>query len=132
MIIQHDHRSSNHIVSTYAGHTQEVCGLKWNKMDMSTKIKQGLDCIDIENLPLDNSYNPTFGNGGEVVTAYIIDTGILVLHDKFEDRATQELNSAGGANEDCKDRSSSSQNTNVALDGATVTSLHSFCQDIQA
>jgi len=31
VIIQHDHRSSNHIVSTYGGHTQEVCGLKWNE-----------------------------------------------------------------------------------------------------
>eukprot|EP00804_Cyclotella_cryptica_P004462 CCRYP_006857-RA/>CCRYP_006857-RA protein AED:0.03 eAED:0.03 QI:189/0.75/0.8/1/1/1/5/606/744 len=29
-IIQHDVRSRNHIVSTYVGHTQEVCGLKWN------------------------------------------------------------------------------------------------------
>jgi len=65
------------------------------------------------------------------VTAYIIDTGILASHDEFKDRATQELNSAGGANEDCKDHSSNSQNTNVALDSATVTSLHSFCQDIQ-
>lgn len=29
-IIQHDVRSRNHIVSTYVGHTQEVCGLRWN------------------------------------------------------------------------------------------------------
>jgi cell division cycle protein 20 (cofactor of APC complex) len=29
-IIQHDVRSRNHVVSTYVGHTQEVCGLKWN------------------------------------------------------------------------------------------------------
>ena len=35
------------------------------------------------------------------MTAYIIDTGILASHDEFEDRATQEFNSAGGANEDC-------------------------------
>lgn len=31
VILQHDVRSSNHIVSTYAGHTQEVCGLEWNE-----------------------------------------------------------------------------------------------------
>jgi len=31
IIIQHDARSQNHIVSTYVGHTQEVCGLKWNE-----------------------------------------------------------------------------------------------------
>ncbi|KAL7426912.1 hypothetical protein ACHAXH_001157 [Discostella pseudostelligera] len=30
LIVQHDVRSRNHIVSTYVGHTQEVCGLKWN------------------------------------------------------------------------------------------------------
>ena len=31
VIIQHDVRSASHIVSTYAGHTQEVCGLEWNE-----------------------------------------------------------------------------------------------------
>mmetsp|Transcript_845 Transcript_845/g.1758 ORF Transcript_845/g.1758 Transcript_845/m.1758 type:complete len:569 (-) Transcript_845:109-1815(-) len=30
LIVQHDVRSRNHVVSTYVGHTQEVCGLKWN------------------------------------------------------------------------------------------------------
>ena len=30
LIVQHDVRSRNHVVSTYTGHTQEVCGLKWN------------------------------------------------------------------------------------------------------
>ncbi|KAL7547014.1 hypothetical protein ACHAWF_010327 [Thalassiosira exigua] len=29
-IVQHDVRSRDHVVSTYVGHTQEVCGLKWN------------------------------------------------------------------------------------------------------
>ena len=61
----------------------------------------GLDRIDDEDLPLNNSYKPTFGNGGEGVTAYIIDTGILASHEEFEDRATQEYNSAGGSNVDC-------------------------------
>lgn len=30
LILQHDVRSVNHVVSTYHGHTQEVCGLKWD------------------------------------------------------------------------------------------------------
>jgi len=30
LIVQHDVRSRNHVVSTYVGHQQEVCGLKWN------------------------------------------------------------------------------------------------------
>jgi cell division cycle protein 20 (cofactor of APC complex) len=30
LIVQHDVRSRNHVVSTYVGHTQEVCGLRWN------------------------------------------------------------------------------------------------------
>ena len=29
-ILNHDVRSSTHLTSTYLGHTQEVCGLKWN------------------------------------------------------------------------------------------------------
>lgn len=31
LILQHDIRSVNNIVSTYEGHEQEVCGLKWNE-----------------------------------------------------------------------------------------------------
>jgi len=61
----------------------------------------GLDRIDNKDLPLDQSYKPTFGNAGAGVTAYIIDTGILASHKEFEGRATQEFNSAGGVNEDC-------------------------------
>jgi len=30
LIVQHDVRSRDHVVSTYAGHQQEVCGLRWN------------------------------------------------------------------------------------------------------
>jgi cell division cycle 20, cofactor of APC complex len=30
MILTHDIRLDNHVVATYTGHTQEVCGLKWN------------------------------------------------------------------------------------------------------
>jgi len=61
----------------------------------------GLDRIDDKDLPLDGSYNPTFGNGGIGVTTYVIDTGILASHGEFEGRATQVFNSAGGPNTDC-------------------------------
>jgi cell division cycle protein 20 (cofactor of APC complex) len=39
LILQHDVRSPNHIVSTYSGHTQEVCGLRWN--DDGTTLASG-------------------------------------------------------------------------------------------
>ena len=39
LILQHDVRSPNHITSTYTGHTQEVCGLKWN--DDGTTLASG-------------------------------------------------------------------------------------------
>ena len=39
IIIQHDVRSSQHITSTYAGHTQEVCGLAWS--DDGTTLASG-------------------------------------------------------------------------------------------
>ena len=35
------------------------------------------------------------------MTAYIINTDILASHNEFEDHATQNFNSTGGANEDC-------------------------------
>ncbi|WP_281276926.1 S8 family peptidase [Glycomyces buryatensis] len=44
----------------------------------------GLDRIDQGSLPLDESY--TYPNGGEGVTAYIIDTGIWLTHEEFEGR----------------------------------------------
>lgn len=31
IIVQHDVRSANHVISNYIGHTQEVCGLEWNE-----------------------------------------------------------------------------------------------------
>lgn len=39
LILQHDIRSYNHVVSTYKGHTKEVCGLKWN--DDGTTLASG-------------------------------------------------------------------------------------------
>ncbi len=45
----------------------------------------GLDRIDQRNLPLDNQYN--VDDDGNVVTAYIIDTGILNSHNEFGGRS---------------------------------------------
>ena len=39
MILQHDVRSSEHIVAKYKGHEQEICGLKWN--DDGTTLASG-------------------------------------------------------------------------------------------
>jgi subtilisin family serine protease/subtilisin-like proprotein convertase family protein len=46
----------------------------------------GLDRADQRALPLDTSY--TYANTGAGVTAYVIDTGIRVSHQDFEDRAS--------------------------------------------
>jgi cell division cycle protein 20 (cofactor of APC complex) len=40
LILQHDVRAADHIVATYKGHEQEVCGLKWNE-DGSTLASGG-------------------------------------------------------------------------------------------
>ncbi len=46
----------------------------------------GLDRIDQRKLPLNNSY--TYNATGSGVTAYIIDTGILISHNQFGGRAS--------------------------------------------
>lgn len=45
----------------------------------------GLDRIDQRNLPLDTRYNPK--QDGSNVTAYVIDTGVMISHDDFGGRA---------------------------------------------
>jgi subtilisin family serine protease len=54
----------------------------------------GLDRIDQESLPLDDSY--TYGNSGSGVTAYIIDTGILNSHEDFGGRAVSGTDTVDG------------------------------------
>ena len=46
----------------------------------------GLDRLDQRDLPLDSSY--TYANKGDGVTAYVIDTGVMIDHPTFEGRAT--------------------------------------------
>lgn len=61
----------------------------------------GLDRIDQRNLPLSTTY--TYANTGSGVTAYIIDTGILISHTQFGGRATSGYDAitAGGNAADC-------------------------------
>jgi subtilisin family serine protease len=56
----------------------------------------GLDRIDQRSLPLDTSYN--YVDTGAGVTAYIIDTGILVEHKEFGGRASSGYDAIDGDN----------------------------------
>jgi subtilisin family serine protease len=61
----------------------------------------GLDRIDQQNLPLNNSY--TYTRTGAGVTLYTIDTGILYTHNDFGGRATPGFDAVtpGGGAVDC-------------------------------
>jgi subtilisin family serine protease len=56
----------------------------------------GIDRLDQRDLPLDNSY--TYTNKGDGVTAYVIDTGVMVDHPTFEGRATGGYDAIDGDN----------------------------------
>jgi subtilisin family serine protease len=57
----------------------------------------GLDRIDQHDLPLDNAYNYT--NKGDGVTAYVIDTGVMIEHPTFEGRASYGYDAVDGDND---------------------------------
>jgi len=60
----------------------------------------GLDRIDQQNLPLDNSYS--YSTTASNVHAYIVDTGVRTTHTTFGGRATWGTNTSGdGNNSDC-------------------------------
>ena len=70
--------------------------------DESPLANWGLDRIDQENLPLDNSYTPHFQ--GITSHSYIIDSGIRVSHKEFAGRIGEGFSALGEedpANEDC-------------------------------
>ncbi len=54
----------------------------------------GLDRIDERNLPLDDYYE--YAATGQGVTAYVIDTGIRISHNEFENRASYGYDFVGG------------------------------------
>lgn len=59
----------------------------------------GLDRIDQQNLPLNNSY--TYPNEGAGVHFYGIDTGILGTHNEFTGRMSNGFDAIGGGTTDC-------------------------------
>jgi len=66
-----------------------------------TQATWGLDRISERELNLDDTY-PYPSQAGAGVTAYIIDTGILITHTDFGGRATWGTNTVGdGQNTDC-------------------------------
>ncbi|MFI2489175.1 S8 family peptidase [Promicromonospora kroppenstedtii] len=83
----------------------------------------GLDRIDQEALPLDDSY--TYGNSGSGVTAYIIDTGILNSHEDFGGRAVSGTDTVDGDDDatDC-----AGHGTHVA--GTVGGSAHGVAKDV--
>jgi len=61
----------------------------------------GIDRIDQTALPLGGDYK-YFESGGHNVTAYVIDTGVLITHKEFDGRASWGTNTVGdGQNTDC-------------------------------
>lgn len=61
----------------------------------------GIDRIDQTNLPLDKKYE--YASEGALVTAYVIDTGILANHTEFGDRVQKAGYSAFGASSSTSD-----------------------------
>jgi subtilisin family serine protease len=57
----------------------------------------GLDRIDQHDLPLDSAYN--YANKGDGVTAYVIDTGVMIEHPTFEGRASYGYDAVDGDND---------------------------------
>lgn len=69
----------------------------------------GLDRIDQNNLPLNNSY--TYANEGAGVHFYGIDTGILGTHTEFTGRMSNGVDEIGGGTTDCNGHGSHTAST---------------------
>jgi subtilisin family serine protease len=68
--------------------------------DTQPNATWGLDRIDQAALPLSSTY--TYGNTGQGVTAYVIDTGIRFAHTDFGGRAVSGFDAIdGGSADDC-------------------------------
>jgi len=65
-----------------------------HKFSVSAVSSWGLDRVDQKDLPLDDTYTPT--NGGEGVTAFVIDTGVRATHETFGGRVTGGFDAIDG------------------------------------
>lgn len=82
-------RANAEVTSVTQNHTMEAFGSEKQQVG-----SWGLDRIDQEALPLDDSFSS--GNDGSGVTAYIIDTGIAPDVQDFEGRAEVGHDATGG------------------------------------
>src|SRR5262249_45161858 len=80
----------------------------------------GIDRIDQRSLPLDNKY--FYPNIASTVTAYVIDTGILLSHQEFGGRAVCGWDPYGGGCLPCPGGAAQFHGTHVAgtIGGRTV------------
>jgi subtilisin family serine protease len=76
----------------------EQDSLVWSS-DMQSPATWGIDRIDQSSLPLSGTYS--YNATGLGITAYVIDTGILVDHIEFGDRASVGTDVLGGTGIDC-------------------------------
>src|SRR5438105_1693603 len=92
----------------------------------------GIDRIDQNVMPLDNTYN--YANDGSSVTVYIIDTGINFGHVDFGGRASTGVDEVtiGGNGRPASERAASTVGATAVNDAFAYFSNYGSCVDISA